>query len=75
MFTKGKFVSYLYEFLPDFPREDTRIIPFHVLDPRLDLGGSDPRFTAADHAGFDRAGFLVAIQDFRDASMGHAELP
>ena len=68
-------ISYLHQFLPDLPREDPRIVPLHFFDLRLDLRGGYPRLAAADHARPDGTGFLVAVQNFRNAAVRNAELP
>lgn len=64
----------LYQFLPYLPAEDARVLPFEILDPRLDFRRSYSRFAAADHAGSDRSRFLIPVQDFRYTSVRYPQL-
>lgn len=67
-------VSYLHQFFPYFPRENSRIVPLHLLYPRLDLRGGYPRFTTTNHSRSYGTGLLIPIQNFRNASVRNAKL-
>lgn len=68
-------VSYLHQFFPYFPRENSGIVPLHLLYPRLDLRGCYPRLATTNHSRSYGTGLLIPIQNFRNASVRNAKLP
>lgn len=66
---------YLDQLVTKLLAEHRRIVPLEVLDARFDFGSGHARLAAANHAGSDGAGLLVAIQDLGDATVRHAQLP
>ena len=65
----------LEQAVADLPREDAAVLFLVVLDAFLDLWRGDARLGAADDAGPDGAGLLVALQDLADAAVAHPQLP
>lgn len=56
--------SVFYKFIPYFPREDTWILAFELLDPVLDFWRRDARFRTTYDAGSDRPRLLRKIINF-----------
>jgi len=62
------------ELVADLPGEDARVAVLVLADLGDDFGRGDARFGAADGAGQDGAGLLVAGEDLGDAAVGDLEL-
>ena len=59
----------------DLPREDARVLVLEALDVVHDPGRGDAGLGAADGAGKDGAGLVVAGEDLGHAAVADAELP
>lgn len=68
-------VTYLDQLVAQLLAEHSRIVPLHILDASLYFGSGHSRLAAANHAGSDGAGLLVAIQDLGHATVRHSQLP
>ena len=62
------------ELVPDLPGEDAGVLELEVADEVDDLGRGDAGLGAADGAGEDGAGLVVAGEDLGNAAVGDAEL-
>ena len=68
-------ISYLNETVSDLPGKYVWVITPVIIDALLDIRRSYfARLRSADDSRPDASGFLVAVQDFRDAAVGDAQL-
>lgn len=66
---------HLYQFFAYLPAKNAWILLLQLIDLHLDLGSGYLWLGSANHSRSYRTGFLVAVKNFRHATVGHAQLP